>query len=487
MAILCVSVSIQQLSPDDHELLLRRLPHPPGVLVREYFTQVEALIVNDSYYASTSEGISVILMSAKTQMNLGAIKKTWILYHRAISYCQLLGLHRPSRLHVGETDKEFRQRLLSWVSICGADVYLSLLLGLPYASDCRTFPSSFHGESGTSSAFGHYLLRSSVQVIDRNQMGLSTSTDLTKNIQLEIETFARAMPREFWDCDAALTNGQITKDRYVECITSQMYYHHLKVSLHMPLMIQSVEDPELEAHRLACLEASRGLLKTYHIMRSDKDSAFNMVKIIDYQAFICAALLLLGVLGYGTSPSIDQSFQHAQDQELVDSVMGLLRQAARTSDNIIALQALQGLETLSALPRMKGCPPNLKEAGQCPTPFLKITVPYAGIITISAGEFLRDQRRLEKSAQEPIMNPPPVFTLSHGIFQSLQDQHQVQPISEGHNSQSPGAALGTDQGGSEAGLNVPSIDFDWDSMINMQADSDWEWLNDFNNSTTGFL
>ena len=44
------------------------------------------------------------------------------------------------------------------------------------------------------------------------------------------------------------------------------------VSLHMPLIIQSVEDSELELHRLACLEASRGLLKTYRIMRSDENA-----------------------------------------------------------------------------------------------------------------------------------------------------------------------------------------------------------------------
>lgn len=480
-------MSIQQLSADDDEMLLRRLPHPPGVLVQEYFTQVETLIVNDSYYASTIEGIAVILMSAKTLMNLGAIKKTWILYHRAISYCQLLGLHRPSRLHEGETDKEIRQRHSSWVSICGAEVYLSLLLGLPYASDCRTIPSSFYGESGTIATFSHHLLRLSVQVIDRNQMGLSGSTDLAKSIQLEIESSAQAMPREFWDCELTLAHGKITTAEYFEWVASQMWFYQLNVSLHMPLMIQSVKNPELEPHRLACLQASRGLLKTYRIMRSDKHAAFNMVKIIDYQAFICAALLILGVLGYGTSPSLDQSFQHAQDQELVDEIMGILRHAAGTSNNNVALQALQGLETLSALPRTNSCPPTLNEAGECATHFLKIVVPYAGIITISAGEFLKDQRRFQESAQQPAMNPPPVFTLSHGNFQLFQDQSQFQTTSEDPDIQFPGAALGSIQNGSDADPNVPSIDFDWDGLINMQADADWAWLSDVNNGTTGFM
>ena len=420
LGILCVSVPIQQLSTEDHEHILHRLPHPPGVLFQEYFTQVDSLIVNSSEYSSKIKGIEVILMSAKTLMNLGLIKKAWVLYHRAISYCQLLGVHRPQRLFERETEKEIRQRNLFWVSICGTEVYLSLLLGLPYASDCRTIPISFYGDPGSTSMFSHHLLRLSVQIIDRNQMGLSLSSELAGQMQLEIESFARAMGPDFWDCEAALNKDNITKADYFECVTSQMWYHQLRASLHMPLMIQSVEDHALEPHRLSCLESSRDLLKIYRIMRSNKSSAFNMVKIIDYQAFVCAALLL-GVLGYGTSTSVDQSMQHAQDKDLVDATMHILRQAAGTSNNNVASQALQGLETLSLLPRMNNHLANSNEASQCATPFIKIVVPYAGVITISAGEFLKEQKHSQQSPPQPIMNPPPVFTLSHDIFQSFQD------------------------------------------------------------------
>ena len=93
LAILCVSVSIQQLDTGEHESLLRRLPYPPGELVHEYFSHVEALIVNDTSYASTIEGISVILMSAKTLMNFGAIKKTVRISNSKFPY--LLVFTRP--------------------------------------------------------------------------------------------------------------------------------------------------------------------------------------------------------------------------------------------------------------------------------------------------------------------------------------------------------------------------------------------------------
>jgi hypothetical protein len=334
--------------------------------------------------------------------------------------------------------------------------------------------------------FGHHLLRLSVQVIDRNQMGLSLCTELADKIRLEIASLPQAIHAGFWDCEGALANGRITTADYFESITFQMWYHQLKVSLHMPLMIQSVEDPALESHRLACLEASRDLLKTYRIMRSDKTSAFNMVKLIDYQAFICSALLLLGVLGYGSSPSVDQSMQHSQDQDLVDAIMHILRQAAETSNNSIASQALQGLETLSSLPRMNSCPPNLNEAGECATPFIKIVVPYAGTITISAGEFLKEQKLSQQSAQQSFMNPPPVFTLSHGIFQSYQDQPQFQATSEPSDVRFQDPAMGSIHNGGQILPEVPFIDFDWSGMVTMRADDDWAWLNDVNNGMTGF-
>ena len=252
-----ISVSIQQLSNRDHGHIIAQLPRPPGTLVQEYFTQVNTLIANDSDYAATREGIEVILMSAKTLMNLGLIKKTWILYHRAISYCQLLGLHRPQRLFERETEEQKRQRHLSWVSISNADVYLSLLLGLPYGSDCRTIPVAFFGGQGTLPWFCHNLSRTSVQVIDRNQAGLSLSTKLANQIQLEIESFAQPMDPDFWNCATSAVDGRVTRSEYFEQVTSQFWFHQLKVSLHMPLMIQSVENPALEDHRLACLESSR--------------------------------------------------------------------------------------------------------------------------------------------------------------------------------------------------------------------------------------
>jgi succinate-acetate transporter protein len=112
-------------------------------------------------------------------------------------------------------------------------------------------------------------------------------------------------------------------------------------------MIHSVEDAQLEKHRNACLDASQNLLKIYHIMRSDTFPAFSMIKLIDYQAFVCSALLILGLLGYGSSTQYTENQE--KDRYLIRLAIFTLRQASGTVNNPIAAQAVQGLQTLMLL------------------------------------------------------------------------------------------------------------------------------------------
>jgi hypothetical protein len=92
-----------------------------------------------------------------------------VLNHQAGSYAQLLGLHRPQRLFRNESDEERTRRHRSWLSICQADVLLSLLLGLPYYADGRTVPVSILGETGTTSFFQLKLISLSARVIDKTK------------------------------------------------------------------------------------------------------------------------------------------------------------------------------------------------------------------------------------------------------------------------------------------------------------------------------
>jgi len=403
-------------------------------------------------------------------VNLGLYKKSWVLHHRAIAQSQLLNFHRPERLFANETEIEKQTRIKSWLTLCSADVYTSLILGLPYAADGRTIPVTEIDHSATS-LLQYNLIQLSAKVIDRNQIGLSLSTFSTEEIEKDLHMATKDLSESFWDSPAAFASGQVTRQEYLEQLSAQLWFYQLLVLLHMPLMIHSVEDTQLERHRISCIDASRKLLGIYHTMRSDSHSAFSMVKIIDYQAFVCSALLVLGILGYGGTG--DQPMTKEKDRYLLGQTITTLRQAAGTVNNPIASQAVQGLESLMFLDR-EGCGSRTDTlcelGGQA-----RIVVPQIGTITITPGEYLANSSR----GCTPPAKPVPVFALSHNVFHGASSQvgHVPTLLSnvEFDSEQVDRIELGNNQH-----LELPSIDFDWSTAINPNFEDDWAWLNDLN-------
>jgi hypothetical protein len=346
-------------------------------------------------------------------------------------------------------------------------VYTSLLLGLPYAADGRTIPIA-QSQHNATSLLQHHLILISAKVIDRNQMGLSLSVSRTEDIQKELDTATKDLDERFWNSPSALASGRITHQEHLEQIATQCWFYQLLVLLHMPLMIHSVEDVQLEKHRNACLDASRNLLKVYHIMRSDAFSAFSMIKLIDYQAFVCSALLILGLLGYGGSTQYTESQE--KDRDLIRLAISTLRQASGTVNNPIAAQAVQGLETLMLL-----------DQGECShktgtTCVIRIVVPHIGSITISPGEYITNSRPASAS---PSIHPRQVFALSHDMFQGLSGQG-IQAPTPASNTEFDGGQASRLESGSGVPPELPSINFDWASTMMPSFENDWAWLNDLN-------
>lgn len=399
------------------------------------------------------------------EVNLGFSKKCWLFCHRAISYSQLLGLHRPEKLTPSETQEEMEHRSSAWLSLCTRDVFASLILGLPYAADVRTVRLT-NSHCSSISLLQHRLILIARKVIDRNQMGLSLSVSETEAIQIEIDNATKDLGETFWDSPVALTNAKIAHSEYLEQIGAQCRLYQILVLLHMPLMIHSIEDAQLETHRMACLNASRNLLKTYRIMRSDPLSAVSMDTLIDYQAFLCSALLILGLLGFGGYEAADQD----KDRDLVGQTVTILRYLSGTVNNPVASQALQGIESLLLLIN-KTCPgPHTASSGK---PFVKIVVPHVGTVTISPGEYFTNQRSTTTSVPAHL---PPAFALSSNIFEQppgnfRATSNTAQPELNGEGNE---FGLANDMSAEQT-----FIDFDWTTIM-PNFENDWAWLNDVN-------
>ncbi|PVH76839.1 hypothetical protein DL98DRAFT_424824 [Cadophora sp. DSE1049] len=469
LGLLCFATCLQQLDAETHKSIIRQLPSSPGKLFYEYFDRVHRLVINNNGYSSTEPGVELILLAAKTYVNLGLLKNAWILHHRAVTHAQLLGLHRPQRTTPAETNFHVDSRHEAWFRICERDLYTSLQLGLPYAANWQTILPSLRSEPGTLRYFQYQMIRLSARILDRNSMGLESSVSDARSIGCDMDSSATEMPLEFWDAPVALQMGKIDEHAYMSHLAVQFWYFQAKVLLHQPLMIQSIENHQLLYHRDACLAACRDTLRMYHLMRSDSMSAFSMVKLIDYQAFVCSAILLLGVLGYGNShpPPSSLNAENGNDYDIVELTMSILRKASLISNNTMASQAVQGLETLAMLVRYstsrdKGALCTAPKEGSFP--YLKITVPGSGVITISPGKLMaRDDCSSPESAGHP------TFTLSHHTGQASSSQGV--PASDFLHDPTFTGAPDTD---------VSIMDMDWTNMFSAELDDDWAWLADVN-------
>jgi hypothetical protein len=467
VGILCVAISLQQLNSITHSETIAQLPQTPGALFREYFDRVNRLVINDNVYSTSLAGIEVIKMSCQIFMNLGLLKMTWVLNHRAISHAQLLGLHRPHWNSTEETKSQMGVRQETWYTLCEHDLYTSLLLGLPYATDGKLISPTIYGSRGTSKYLLYRLIRLSSRIVDRNQMGNELSTLETVDIERDMDSTANEFPADFWDAPAALHHGRITRPEYYDRLASLFWYFQMRVLLHQPLMIESIEDHQLFPNRNACLRACRDTLKIYQLMRSDTMSGFSMVKVIDYQTFLCSALLLLGLLGYGSTNlySIDQY----DDWETVQSILYILRQASLVSNDSFISQAVQGLGTLASLVEAykTGVCKAAEEDIDTRSCFARISIPGTGVISIIPGKLL--QKPTPPSSNSATTFAPPIFHLSHNSFEGLLSQGASAPYSQA-------IEQNNEPSSSDMAYDTPTMNFDIANMIDMDLDADWAWL-----------
>ncbi|TEY37166.1 hypothetical protein BOTCAL_0527g00010 [Botryotinia calthae] len=282
--------------------------------------------------------------------------------------------------------------------------------------------------------------------------------------------------------------------------------------------MQSLLNSTLETHRVQCLSAARNLLRIWHIMRSEIHEAFSMVKLIDYQAFVCATLLILHKLESGSCAGEGPETRETPDGELIARTIATLKKAGSSLGNGVAKQAVQGLESLVGMGR-EGCEgvgersrrEGLEGVNLC----AKIVVPYVGVITISPGEYYSSgpgdcggegegvaEMEMEMEMQSRSQSQPFLFSLennhvhnhTHNHFLSHDEVNNTctntntqneNPLRETRgareareaNTNTDTQGQGQGQGQIQIQTEWTPIDFDWTSNVTMEFEDDWAWLN----------
>lgn len=383
---LCIAIGVHQL-PESFDWSVLQMKEEPAELMERYIATVDRLITSDDEIAATLEGIECMMLEAKYHVNMGRPRRAWLLFHRGIAFSQLLGFHRlPAR---PKTSSPQHQRQVNlWTHLIIGDRYLSLLLGLPYSvSDSFVAPyvSGAHVPEGNS---GEIFVSKMVPVItklsDRNQSITPMGYSATLRLDQDLEELHNAQEPGWWSTD--LVPGALPEEHF-DRLQAQFFYHQAKLLLHMPFMLRSSSDKRYQYSHSTALDASREMIRVYDALRSNSAVGPFICKLVDFQSFTAAMLLLLNLCGYSQQNRTNHSTQpdHEQDQkdsDLIDHTVSLLKDAAKEAGGVVAAQSAQALEMLAKV--RQGC--TERDAKECTTETCQVSIPYFGTISIGMGK-----------------------------------------------------------------------------------------------------
>lgn len=362
---------------------------------------IDDVILNDDEMAGTIDGVECMALRAKYHANDGRIRRSWVTYRRAISFAHLLGLHKRRCSSDVDTNESLRRESL-WKALYSGDRFLSLLLGLPYG------PSEIHSDVGRDSEMSakgipiqttgeHYLFRLANvvgHIVDRNQQLPSNNMlPLTFKIEAEMMELAASMPSSWWE--SGLQRGAEPNQMYSQLIP-QFAHHQARTLLHLPFMLRAATDRIFEYNKIATLESAREMIVRYRVIRPVQGFGSLVCKMIDFQVFTAAMILVLNLLDhYRKSEALDhREVEH--DQDLVTGTTEILQRASLETDGIVATQAARALEIFSDIRKMS-LPPGTP-VGECST---KVVIPYFGTVVIGPGTSFGDRGPIPQPRQLP--------------------------------------------------------------------------------------
>lgn len=401
--ILCHLMCIDQL-PAGFDYNSLEMPIVPSEYADRCVNAIDRLIINDEDLCGTLPSLEAILLLSKWYTNIGRPRKAWLMTRRGVELAQLAGLHISTAKEPHPDDKLYDRRLKLWTMLGLNDRFLCMILGLPYAVQERLYRPQVERRLKTEPRnMETYCLQLSLvmgPIIDRNQEDpAKMSIAETLKLEQDMQDQARSMPDHFWQ--GRIPDKKASIDEATERLLLPFMFHYMRATLHLPFMLQSHGDRRYQFSREAALESSRNALLSYNMLRSADMMSPYICRLIDFQAFSAAMLLIINVIGYSEdAPNYSQE-QDERDWAIVDATTEVLRHAAMEPAGTVAQQSLLILEGLS-----KNMETECPAAVSC-----KVSVPYFGSVTVIPGKKACKVRNRSSAAnQQQQQQPTPSST-----------------------------------------------------------------------------
>lgn len=405
-ALLCLLIMMQERSHSlntSHELREAASDNTHTLAI------INETVLNDDELAGTLDGVECMILRSKYELNTGRIRKAWLTFRRGISLAQLSGLHKRPMNPLDDPNLTRRRDSL-WKALYSGDRFLSLMLGVPYG------PSEVHSDIGRDSEacakgiraqdtgihYYHRLANVVGCIIDRNQQLPSNNMlPLTLKIEAEMMELAGSMTSDWWESGH---ESIAAADRMYDQLMPQFWHHQARSLLHLPYMLKAATDRRFEYNKIAAVESAREMVVRYRVMRPALGFGSLICKMIDFQVFTAAMILVLNLLDHYRKSEIFDRSEADKDQDLISATADILQRASVETDGGVATQAARALEHFGNIKEINL--PIGRSQGSC---IAKVVIPYFGTVVFGPGTSLRDRAQMQKpdSGLQPQQLPTP--------------------------------------------------------------------------------
>ncbi|KAF5648964.1 hypothetical protein F52700_783 [Fusarium sp. NRRL 52700] len=327
---------------------------------------VDRLAIPDSAHSYSAEAMELLLLLAKAYSDIGHPRQSWMMYRKGLAISEVMGLYRREMVS---------PRLKSiWWAFYHGDRFSSLLLGLPYGFNDAHLGPTIEPYNVPIYPEQRFVLRCASiagKIIDRNMMPGKPSSASSMLLDEQMDTIASSMPLSWWDLPETLPNSHAETDDLRNLLLLHFYFFHVRINLHLPFIVGTESKSARGSHRLACLEASRQLLKRFTLLRTQIEgfSIFDC-KTSDFVGFMACVSLILCL----SQPRSDEIIAPVpdEDQTLIVQVRGIFEREEKAGCKI-ACQCRRMLDILT------GTTSDSDESlsGKLPD---RITIPHFGYI-----------------------------------------------------------------------------------------------------------
>ncbi|KAI8963723.1 hypothetical protein F5Y11DRAFT_318474 [Daldinia sp. FL1419] len=403
-------------------------------------TVSELFASNDDLVGSV-ESLEALTLISLYHANVGNLRKSWLALRRAIAVTQLMGANRwpddkPLKSVDPRSDPKTRTRGSAlWYRMNFSDRYLSLLLGLPAASDDDSFASPervccdipTHKISLLHCAISGAIIKRNANSNGKGLVGADDNFGVTQAIDCSLEAAAKSMSPEWWQPvdlpDAATASPKELMDAHMH-VMMQMNHYHLLILLHLPYFIRDPKERRWDYSKTTCLHASRKVLEAYLVFRHLTNAA-GACRHTDYGALTASMTLLLGYLDPKLrSRDPETSRRRSADRKLVLEVRDVMQEISKRDDDKLSRETsdiITRLAPLTDVDLVVGSSSSLDAP-------VRLEIPYLGTININPVSRRMHQYQPQLEPDDP--NITPVSAGFSGGKHTEQNHHQTSVTNE---------------------------------------------------------